>query len=117
MESESSAQPNRFHETEILPELFRAFAPRLLVLAVACLCVRWVGARTTSGLVGVGLVWVVLTVLFEVGLGKLVLGLPWERVTQDYDPTRGGFLAFGLLFMLASPLLASRIRGPMSDER
>jgi hypothetical protein len=29
---------------------------------------------------------VVLTVLFEVGLGRLVLGLPWDRITEDYDP-------------------------------
>lgn len=55
----------------------------LLVLAVACLCVRWIGPRTTSGLLGVGLLWGVLTVLFEVGLGRLVLGLPWERITED----------------------------------
>jgi hypothetical protein len=83
----------------------------LLVFAVACLCVRWIGARTRLQLVGVGLLWVVLTVLFEVGLGRLVLGLPWERITEDYDPTRGGSLGLGLLFMAVSPLLAARIRG------
>src|SRR5439155_22201685 len=43
-------------------------------------------------LLGVGLLWVVLTVSFEVGLGRLVLGLPWDRITEDYDLTRGGFL-------------------------
>ena len=61
----------------------------------------------------------VLTVSFEVGLGRLVLGLPWERITEDYDVTRGGFLGFGLVFMLGSPLLAARLRGrkPASDEQ
>jgi hypothetical protein len=83
----------------------------LLIFAVACLCVRWIGARTRLQLLGVGLLWVVLTVLFEVGLGRLVLGLPWERITEDYDPTHGGFLGLGLLFMAVSPLLAARVRG------
>jgi hypothetical protein len=45
----------------------------------------------------------VLTVLFEVGLGRLVLGLPWGRITEDYDLTRGGVLGLGLLFMAVSP--------------
>jgi hypothetical protein len=83
----------------------------LLVFAVACLFIRWIAARTTLQLLGVGLLWVVLTVSFEVGLGRLVLDLPWDRITEDYDPTRGGFLGFGLLFMVVSPLLAAWVRG------
>ena len=89
----------------------------LLIFLVAYCCIRWIAARTPQ-LLGVGLLWVVLTVLFEVGLGRLVLGLPWERIIEDYDVTRGGFLAFGLLLMLGSPLLAARLRGrkPASGE-
>src|SRR5262245_15943964 len=49
------------------------YASELLVFAVACLCVRWIAARTKLQLLGVGLLWVVLTVLFEVGLGRPVL--------------------------------------------
>jgi hypothetical protein len=79
----------------------------LLVFAVACLCVRWVAARTKLQLLGVGLLWVVLTVLFKVGLGRLVLDLPWDRIAEGYDPARGGFLGSGLLFMAVAPLTAS----------
>jgi hypothetical protein len=82
----------------------------LLVLAVAWPTVRWVGARTTAGLLGVGAFWVALTVLFELALGRLVLGLSWDRLGEDYDPSRGGFLGFGLLFMAACPLIADRLR-------
>ncbi len=64
----------------------------------------------TLQLVGVGLLWVVLTVLFEIGLGRLALGLPWDRITEDYDSARGGFLGFGLLLMAVSPILAARVR-------
>jgi len=84
----------------------------LLIFGVACLFIRWIAARTKGQLLGVGVVWVVLTVLFEIGLGRLVLGLPWERITEDYDVTRGGFMGLGLLFMAMSPLLAARVRRP-----
>ena len=82
-----------------------------LIFAVACVFVRWVGAGTTPRSAVVGLLWVVLTVLFEIGLGRLVLGLPWERITEDYDVTRGGFMGPGLVFMAASPWLAAWLRG------
>ncbi len=87
------------------------FVGSLLVFAVAFLGIRWIATGTRLQLLGVGVLWVVLTVLFEIGLGRLVLGLPWERITEDYDASRGGFLAFGLLFMAMSPLLAAGVRG------
>ena len=82
----------------------------VLILGVACVFIRWVGAGTTPRLVAVGLLWVVLTILFEIGLGRLVLGLSWERLAEDYDPTRGGFMGPGLLFMAAAPRLAAWLR-------
>ena len=84
----------------------------LLIFAVACLFIRWISAKMRLQLLGVGLLCVVLTVLFEIGLGRLVLDLPWDRITEDYDPARGGFLGLGLLFMAMSPLLAARVRTP-----
>ena len=94
----------------------------LLILAVAYLFIRWMAAGTTLRLVAVGLLWVVLTVLFEIGLGRLVLGLPWEQITEDYDVTRGGFMGLGLLFMAAAPRLAATLRnrpgaGPVREAR
>ena len=83
------------------------FTGSLLIFGVAYLFIRWIKAGTTLRLVAVGLMWVVLTVLFEIGLGRLVLDLPWERLTEDYDITRGGFLGIGLLFLAATPLLAA----------
>lgn len=97
-----------------VPDDLLDFKP--LIFAVAYFFIRWITARTTLQLLGVRLLWVVLTVLFEIGLGRLVLGLPWERITEDYDVTRGGFMGVGLLFMAAAPWLAAWLRGsPVPD--
>ena len=87
------------------------FVGSLLILTVAYLFIQWIATRTKRQLLGVGLLWVVLTVMFEIGLGRFVMGLPLERITEDYNPALGGFLGFGLLFMAVSPLLAARLRG------
>jgi hypothetical protein len=87
----------------------------LLIFAVAYLFIRWIAARTKLQFLAVGLLWVVLTILFEIGLGRLVLGLPWERLTEDYDVIRGGFMGVGLLFMAAAPWLAAWLRGRKRD--
>jgi hypothetical protein len=83
----------------------------LVIFAVSYVCFRWIAATTKLPLLGVGLLWVVLTVPFEIVLGRLALGLPWDRITEDYDPARGGFLGLGLLFLAMSPLLAASVRG------
>ncbi len=58
-----------------------------------------------------GIVWVGLTLAFEILFGRLVTGLSWQRLASDYDPARGGLLAFGMLVLAAAPLIAARIRG------
>lgn len=86
------------------------FTGSLLIFGVTLLLINWIAARTRLRLLIVGAIWVLLTILFEITLGRLVLNLSWDRITEDYDITRGGFLGFGLLFMAVSPLLATRMR-------
>jgi hypothetical protein len=82
----------------------------LIILAVALMFSPWLGARTLREQLVVGSAWVALTVVFELALGA-VLGLSLQRMLEDYDFSRGGFMAFGLLFMLCAPLAAARLRG------
>jgi len=80
-----------------------------IIFIIAFVSVRWLNARTLREQLGVGALWVVLTVVFELALGTL-LGLTRERMLADYDLTAGGFMAFGWLFLLLSPVLAARAR-------
>ena len=82
----------------------------ILIFAMAVATVRWIGAGQERTLLKIGALWVGLTVSFEFGLGMGVLGFSWARMMEDYDLTRGGFLAFGMIGLWLSPLLATRLR-------
>jgi len=86
------------------------FTGSLLIFSVASVFFRWLRAESKQQLLFVGLMWVFLTVIFEIAVGRLVLNLSWERTTEDYDLTRGGMLGFGLLFMAATPMLVTMLR-------
>jgi hypothetical protein len=83
----------------------------LLILAIAYLFVRWIRAGTTRSLIIVGLVWLVLTLAFELSFGRFVVGFSWERLTSDYDVLNGGLLPFGLIVLTLSPLITAKVRG------
>ena len=86
------------------------FVGSVIILAVALAFSRWLGARTLREQLVVGSAWVALTLAFELALGA-VLGYSPERMLEDYDFARGGFMVLGLLFMLWAPALAALLRG------
>ena len=58
-----------------------------------------------------GGLWLVLMLAFEIGLGRLVFHASWDRIASDFDLRRGGCLGFGMLVLLAAPLLAAKLHG------
>ena len=89
------------------------FTGCVLIFAISYFFIRWIGARGSRELVATGALWVAFTLVFEVGLGRM-LGYSWDRIVEDYDVSRGGLMGFGLLFMLFAPYLAARLRGIQS---
>lgn len=87
------------------------FTGALLIFGIAWLFIRWIRAETARSLVTVGIGWVVLTVLFEAGLGRLALDYSWGRIFSEYDLSRGGLMSLGVVFLALAPLLAARLRG------
>lgn len=85
------------------------FSGMLIILIIAYFFVDWLRAENDRQLLLAGLLWLVLTPLFEISLG-LLLNLSWERIFSDYDIFNGGLLGVGLLFLLFAPLIASRLR-------
>ncbi|MFN0087274.1 MAG: hypothetical protein ACKVX9_17935 [Blastocatellia bacterium] len=87
------------------------FTGMVLILAIAMLFIRWIRACGAGQLLRVGLLWMAMTLLFEISLGRFVMGYSWERLLSDYDLSKGGLMGFGLLFLVFAPRLAARLRG------
>jgi hypothetical protein len=85
------------------------FIGSALILAVALGLTCWIKAADIWRLLLIGLIWVALTFVFEIALGILT-GLSTERMLEDYDLTNGGLMPLGMLFMLFTPTIASRLR-------
>ena len=85
------------------------FVGMLLIFLVAFFLIRWIRAHNLKELFLIGLMWMILTACFELGLG-LLLGYPRDRILEDYDPNRGGLMGFGLLYMVFVPWLAATLR-------
>ena len=90
------------------------FTGSVIILAVALVFVRWIGATRPAQLLMVGLIWLCLTLAFEVLFGRFVIGASWERLAADYNVLEGGLLPFGMLVLLVSPLIAAKVRGVTS---
>jgi hypothetical protein len=82
-----------------------------LIFGIAWVSLPWIGAGTWVELAGVGLLWLLLMLAFDIGFGRLVFRFPWRRIAADFDLRRGNLLAIGMLFLFAAPLLVARLRG------
>ncbi|HQR20961.1 MAG TPA: hypothetical protein PLE54_08670 [Burkholderiaceae bacterium] len=81
-----------------------------LILVVTWFAVRWIAAFTRAQWLAVGVLWLALMTAAEVLLARLLFGLPWSRIAEDFDPSRGGFLAFGMVVLLLAPLATAQVR-------
>lgn len=82
----------------------------VLIFLICLMSIRWLAARSPRELLGVGALWVLLTVLFEIVLGRWLLGFDWHRILADYDLARGGLMGLGLVALLFIPMLAATLR-------
>jgi hypothetical protein len=81
----------------------------VLIILVFWFTLKWLGPQPGRRWWEMGLLWLTLTLAFEIGLG-LAAGLSWDRIASDFDPRRGGFLGLGMLVILVTPrVLAARL--------
>jgi hypothetical protein len=104
------------HVGEFRSNQIGVFTGSVIILVIALIFVRWIGATGRAQLLIVGLLWLGLTLAFEVGFGRVVMGLSWERLAADYNVLEGGLLPFGMLVLLFSPLMAGKVRGSVPAE-
>jgi len=92
-------------EADFMVRQLSVFTGALVIFAITWMCLRWMRLRTAAEALGVGGLWVALTLLFEIGLGRL-LGMGWDRILADYDLLHGGLMPLGLMAMALTPWAA-----------
>jgi hypothetical protein len=85
-----------------------------VVGAVATLFVRRLAAPRAGTLVGIGVLWLGLSVAFELLFGHYFAGASWEALFADYDVGQGRLWPFVLLATLIAPWLCARALEGMS---
>jgi len=80
-----------------------------MIVVVTFVFVRWLKGSSALDFILVGTMWVILTVSFEIVLGRFVLEVSWERIASDYNLLQGGLMLFGLLVMFFAPLMMARL--------
>lgn len=58
----------------------------------------------------IGLIWLVMTILFEFGFGHFVMGHPWSRLLHDYNLFQGRLWVLVLIWTAVAPYLSYKIR-------
>lgn len=86
------------------------FTGSAIILAIAIVFARWLGATRPSQSFGIGFLWLVLTLAFELLFGRLVVGASWDRLFSDYNVLQGGLMPLGMIVLVLSPWIAVKVR-------
>ncbi len=74
------------------------------IILVAWFSTSWIGPESGREAFLIGMLWVALTVAFE--LGHYVFGNSWEKLIADYNLFRGRIWVWVLIVILFAPLWA-----------
>lgn len=81
-----------------------------LILAIGWLLVPWIAPGSARECLAAGAVWLCLMLVFEFGVGHWYFGRPWQRLAEEFDFRKGGFLGFGMTVLFFTPLIIARTR-------
>lgn len=106
-----------FREAVLLPELGKPAAFLLsgillsiLIVVVSLAFVRWLAPLSTPQSLGIGLLWLCLTLAFEFGFGRWVQHRGWSELLEAYTFKDGNLWPFVLVVTFFAPLVAVRVR-------
>jgi hypothetical protein len=82
-----------------------------LVYLTTWLTIDWIHPTGVSEALGIGALWLALTLAFEFLAGHYAFGKDWAVLLEDYDLSRGRIWVAVLIVVLFAPLWTARMRG------
>ena len=73
------------------------------------LFIRKMKIRDVKTLLGIGILWVVITVIFEFVFGHYVMGHSWQKLFADYNLFNGRLWILVLINNITAPLISGKI--------
>jgi hypothetical protein len=81
-----------------------------LIMAICWLLVPWITPESVRECLAAGGVWLFLMLIFEFGLGHWYFRRSWQRLVEEFDLRKGGFLGLGMMVLFFAPLIIAEIR-------
>ncbi|MGB5444538.1 MAG: hypothetical protein WBM99_03440 [Psychromonas sp.] len=83
----------------------------LLVLFVAFIFIPFFNTQQPGIYFAVGILWVAITLAFELLFGHFVLDKSWQEIIQVFDIRNGDLFTVVLLITAVAPWIAAKARG------
>ena len=82
----------------------------VLILAITCLTLPWLGRLSARDYAAIGSGWFCLTLVFEFGFCYLIQGKSWPQLVEAYTFKDGNLWPIVLLVVASAPCVAAKIR-------
>jgi hypothetical protein len=83
----------------------------LCIVAVSTALVSWFGQLPVSSYLLLGILWLILTLAFEFGVGHFLRHKTWPQLFEAYTFQGGNLWPIVLIVTTLAPLLAAYLRG------
>lgn len=105
-----------FREAWLVPQLGEDQGRQVSTLLLVALLAGYIAVvmriwptRSSRHAIGIGALWLVLTLAFEFMLGGLVSGLSWREMLAEYDLANGRLWALVPLWVAVAPCVFYRL--------
>lgn len=81
-----------------------------IILSIGWLTIPWINPTNINDCLLIGLIWLILMLIFDIGLGKYIFHYSWKRIGDDFNLSKGNFLTIGMIVLFLTPLIIAFIR-------
>ena|SRR3972149_5429743 len=81
----------------------------IIQFLIIYLFIKKMKIKEVKTLLGIGIFWVVTTVIFEFVFGHYVIGNSWQKLFADYNLLKGRLWVLVLINNIAAPLISGKM--------